>query len=145
MMKTASCASPHLALSFMLRFVSQSPAILCAYLLAASLPGVPHVCDFIAPLHPRFPQVAGGDMINAPTLTSEKYTLVSSTRRCHGILLISRHELLSFWEKRLVKKERSVGFSRWLLTSISVNDPMIGPRTNYNTIAGTRLMCAEGG
>lgn len=35
-------------------------------------------------LHPRFPQFAGGDVINAQTLTSEKYTLVSLTRRCSG-------------------------------------------------------------
>lgn len=56
--------------------------------LAVSLPDgcTACVCDSIVrrSLHPRFPQFAGGDVINAPTLTSEKYTLVSLTRPCPG-------------------------------------------------------------
>lgn len=94
----------------------KSPAIVslttsCARIFsrATSLPNVPRVYDAIASLHPGFPRIAGRDVINAPTLTSEKYTPVSSTLSAPAAPYHAARDRLS--ENGLLKK-KAIGRGR---------------------------------
>lgn len=80
------------------------------------LPNVPRVYDAIVSLHPGFPRIAGRDVINAPTLTSEKYTLVSSTLGASAAPYLTESDSL---KNGLFKKKSGRIFTSTLFTSIS--------------------------
>lgn len=95
------------------------------------IPNVPRVYDAIVSLHPGFPRIAGRDVINAPTLTSEKYTLVSSTLGASAAPYLTESDSLK--NGLFKKKAAAVGFLHRLCLR-----PF---RLNINRMAPLNAMC----